>query len=340
MDLRNLKKILKFSSSVGYKIVSREGASLEFKESFNWNTKDKYAKAIASFANNKGGVIVFGVKDKPRELIGLKTNNFEDIDEAKITEYLNSIFSPEIEFEKITREIRRKKIGILLIHPANRKPVVAIKNSGDIKEGEIYYRYIARNDKIKFPELRVILDQIKEFERKHWMELFEKISRIGPENTAIMDIAEGKIDGRGGTIVIDHKLVPKLRFIKEGSFKEKGKPVLKLIGDVKPISFVNSKKTLSGGVRITNDVNAPSIKLEEEDLLRKFSLDFQTLTKQLRTRYSDFKIDRKFHKLKEEFRSRGFVLLRKLNPNNLKTTTQNFYTPRIIKEFDKHYTKK
>ncbi|WOV91113.1 MAG: ATP-binding protein [Candidatus Zeuxoniibacter abyssi] len=60
-------------------------------------------KTIASFANNKGGHIVFGVKDRPRELVGLTDNDFEEIDEQEITEILNSYFSPEISLINIQK---------------------------------------------------------------------------------------------------------------------------------------------------------------------------------------------------------------------------------------------
>lgn len=49
------KRIFSFKSSRSYKMNTRESGWLEFKESFNWNSKDKYAKSMASFANNKGG---------------------------------------------------------------------------------------------------------------------------------------------------------------------------------------------------------------------------------------------------------------------------------------------
>ena len=94
------KKIFLFHKSIAARIVSRESGWLEFKESFNWNSKDKYAKSMNAFANNKGGYIVFGIKDQPRELVGLQSTNFETTDEAKISSYLNSVFSPEIIFEK------------------------------------------------------------------------------------------------------------------------------------------------------------------------------------------------------------------------------------------------
>ena len=78
MDFTNsevYKKIFAFSSSTSNKITARESSQLEFKEQFNWLSKDKYAKSMVAFANNKGGYIVFGIKDQPRELVGLQSNN-------------------------------------------------------------------------------------------------------------------------------------------------------------------------------------------------------------------------------------------------------------------------
>ncbi len=125
MDLINsqdYKKIFVFHSSIANRIISRESSQLEFKESFNWLSKDKYAKSMAAFANNRGGFIFFGVKDQPRELVGLQSNNFEITDEAKITSYLNNVFSPEIIFEKFVIEIQSKNVGILYTHSVNQKP--------------------------------------------------------------------------------------------------------------------------------------------------------------------------------------------------------------------------
>src|SRR3990167_10327858 len=128
------KKIFAFHQSIQNRIISRESGSIEFKESFNWLAKDKYAKSIAAFANNKGGYIVFGVKNSPRELIGLQSNNFEDTDEAKITGYLNSVLSPEIEYEKFTISMNNKTVGIFKVLPSKNKPTVCIKNDGDLRE--------------------------------------------------------------------------------------------------------------------------------------------------------------------------------------------------------------
>src|SRR3990167_8457126 len=165
------KKIFTFHPSIANRLVSRESGWLEFKESFNWNSKDKYAKSIASFANNKGGYIVFGIKDKPRDLVGLQSNNFEEVDEAKITAYLNSVFAPEIIFEKFVITVNTKKIGLLYTQQAKTKPIVCLKNDGELKEADIYYRYNARSESIKYPEIKAMFDFVKEEERKDLLEM-------------------------------------------------------------------------------------------------------------------------------------------------------------------------
>ncbi len=346
MNSQDYKKIFVFQSSSSNKIISRESGWLEFKEQFNWLSKDKYAKSMVAFANNKGGYIVFGIKDKPRELVGLQSNNFESTDEAKITAYLNEVFSPEIIFEKLVIKVRSKNIGVLYAHQAKHKPIVCSKNDGDLKESDIFYRYNARSERIKYPELKTLLDEIKTEERKSWMEHLEKISKIGPTNTAILDVVGGEIKGRGGTLVIDRKLVPKLKFIKEGNFKESGKPVLKLVGDVKPVSVIvgkgGKKSVHDAGVQITDDPNAPAVRLEEEEILRKkYPLDYRTLTNGLLARYSDFKRNPKYHKLRKEFmKDKKLCRTRYLDPNNTEGTRKDFFSPAIYKKFDKHYTKK
>ena len=295
------KKIFAFHQSIQNRIISRESGSIEFKESFNWLAKDKYAKSIAAFANNKGGYLVFGIKDQPRALIGLPSTNFENTDEAKITSYLNSILSPEVEYEKFIVEVKGKQVGIIQIFQSKNKPLICIKNDGDLRESDIYYRYNAKNEKIKYPELKSLLEGIREDERKAWMSHIEKISKIGPVNAGVLDTIKGEISGQGGSLIIDKRLVPKLKFIKEGSFNESGKPVLKLIGDVRPVS-VNVSRSHSGNVQVTDDPNAPVVRLEEKDILKKYPLDYDALTKNLLSRYSDFKRNSKYHSLRKKFK--------------------------------------
>lgn len=336
------KKIFLFHETISDRIISRESGWLEFKESFNWNSKDKYAKSMVAFANNKGGFIVFGIKDKPRDLVGLVSNNFEDVDEAKITAYLNSVFAPEIIFEKFVKTINNKIIGFLHTQQAKTKPIVCLKNDGELKEADIYYRYNARSERIKYPELKAMFDFVKEEEKKCWLEHFEKILKIGSTNAVIMDTLRGEITGKSGTLVIDKKLIPKLKFINQGNFQEKGKPVLRLIGDVKPVSIIAGKSKNGIGVQLTDDPSAPAMRLEEEEILKKkYPLDYRALVKELSKIYSDFKTNSNFHKLRKELiKDENLSRTRYLDPNNTKSARKDFYSPDIMKKFDSYYTKK
>lgn len=336
-------KIFSFHETIANRIISRESSWLEFKESFNWNSKDKYAKSMVAFANNKGGYIVFGVKDKPRDLVGLQSNNFEDVDEAKITAYLNSVFAPEIIFEKFTVAVKSKTIGILYTQQVKAKPLVCIKNDGALKEAEIYYRYKAISEKIKYPELKSMFDMVREEERKSWMEHFEKISKIGPTNAAIMNTFAGEISGKSGTLIIDKKLIPKLKFINQGNFQEKGKPVLRLIGDVKPVSIIAGKSKDGSGVQITDDPNAPAVRIEQESAFKsKYTLDHSDLLKSCKSRYSDFKQGKKFNDLKKNTLKvdKKYADQWPANYKKPKSSDPYFYSTECYKILDKNYKKK
>lgn len=330
----------KLQSSVDdeWSVSMRETATIEFKESFNWSNRDKYAKSLAAFSNNKGGYLIFGIADTPRKLKGLSSNKFDILDEVKITFYLNSLFSPEIHYEKFIFNIKDKQIGVIYVYPSDDKPIIAIKNNNDIHEAEIYYRYTAHNDKIKYPQLKKLFLEIKEKEKRDWMKLFEKISKIGPSNSAILDMINGTIEGDGNSVLIDQKLIKKLKFIKEGNFSNKGKPTLRLVGDVRPI-VVNKYKTDKTKLRITDDPSALAVR--EETILKNYPLDYRELVRKLNHRYSDFKTNPEFHSVRKKLMvNEKFCKARYLDPNNTKGAKKDFYSEAVIKQFDKYYTKK
>lgn len=228
----------------GNRVVTRESSTIEFKESFNWGNRYTYAKNFAAFGNNKGGYLIFGIKDKPHEIVGLKNDKFENFDNAKISGFINDCFSPEIVWDKIIYDLNGKNVGLIYIHESEDKPILCKKNHGDLIEGDVYFRYNARTERIKFGELRKLLDFEKEKYKKTLLEQLSKIIQIGVGNVAIMDTIDGKIYGKKTTIVIDETLIPKIRFINEGSFDEiKGEPTLKLVGNVEGVKIVTSVKS-------------------------------------------------------------------------------------------------
>ena len=216
----------------------KESAELEVKANFNWGDKAKYGKLFCSLANNKGGYVIFGIKDKPHELVGLRSDNFSRKDPAKITEYLNSRFSPTIEWEPCDHEIDGKNFGIIYIYSSKEKPVMCINNDTDvIKEGEIFYRYSGETKIIRATDLQKIINERIEAEKKSWQDMIFRLAKDSPNNLALLNLNEGTLEEGGTKVLIDEDLLSKLKFIKEGKFVEEGGvPTLRLLGDVQPIS--------------------------------------------------------------------------------------------------------
>ena len=237
----DLNEIFKISRTEPDRVISRESGSLEFKESFGWASLPRYLKTSAAYANAKGGYIVFGIANQPHRLSGLSETQlklFEDIDPERLSRSFNDHFAPEIEWDMHETELQGKTFGLLYIHEANDKPIVCTRNAGkELKESDIYYRYRGRSERIKYPELRAILEAKREREQRLWMQHLENIARIGVRATGIFDLHTGSVTGTGGSFLIDESLLSQLSFIKEGEFSEvRGKPTLKLIGHVEPLA--------------------------------------------------------------------------------------------------------
>ena len=251
-----VRKILSAVTASG-NLKSRESNTVEFKESFNKSNTAKYAKTMAAYANNRGGYIIFGVKDNPREVVGLKNNNFENLSQEQFTDAVNSLFAPAIDWEcgtfvigtekaitgsdsETETKVVEKKIGWIYAEESVQKPIIAQKaDSGEkITSGDVYYRYRARSEKIKYAEMSRIIDERATKEREGLLKLFEVIRKSGTANLGIVNYGNGKLTTPYGVdVAFDRKLVTqvlkKAKFIKEGSFNEtEGIPVIKVTGNI------------------------------------------------------------------------------------------------------------
>lgn len=243
-----IKELLSMKDD-GY-LYHRESQTLEFKEQFSLSALADYFRDFVAFANNKGGHLIFGVKDNPYKLEGLTKKSqeqFEKIDPEKITGFLLDIFSSNIDWEQSTVVITGRKFGIFCISEAKVKPVIAKKNEGKdqiIKNGEIYYRYGGRTQKIQFAELQNIIQRRLQSQTQQWQNLISKIAKAGPANAAILDTERGLIEKSDTQVlVMDNKLAKKIKFIKEGEFSEKkGEITLQLVGDIQPINATEVTK--------------------------------------------------------------------------------------------------
>jgi hypothetical protein len=234
-------------------LFHREGQELEFKEQFNFAGLADYFRDFAAFANNKGGYLIYGVSDAPRrKLIGLSETSleqFDKIDPEKITGFLLSIYSGNISWEQEVFTHNSLKFGIFKIYQSSLKPIIAKKDEGkdnNIKNGEIYFRYGGRTQKIEYAELESIINQRIDSINKQWIDLMSKIGKVGAQNAAIFDTENSIIEKDDSKIlVIDEDTAKKIKFIKEGEFVEKtGAPTFKLVGKVTPIDKVEVIKKI------------------------------------------------------------------------------------------------
>lgn len=228
-------------------LYHRESQNLEFKESFNFAGLADYYRDFAAFANNSGGYLVFGVKDKPRrELIGLNDSAFDQFDKLDpelVTGHLLDIFSSSITWEHEAFGIDGNKYGAFYIYESRLKPVICKKDEGRdqvLKNGEVYYRYGGRTQKIQSAELESIINKRIEKNNTQWLDLMEKIKSAGPGNAAILDTEKGLIEkDESKILVVDEELVKGMQWIREGEFVEKeGEKTLKLVGEVQPVDRI------------------------------------------------------------------------------------------------------
>lgn len=266
-----LTNIFRTSAKDPLRIINREGTTIEFKESYSHGSMAQYFRTIASFANNAGGYIIFGVGDSPRRLLGLKDKSLQQFEELKVEEFTKNLcdyFSPEIKWEHCTFEFKNLSFGVIYTYPLRTKPCICKKiydaqnTKYSLKEGDIYYRYGGRSERIHYEELNAIMEDVRKAEEAQWLSFIKNASKIGIANACLLDLDTGVISGEGGSIVIDNDLLSKIAFIKEGEFVEKkGKPVLRLIGDIEKVEtgkviVKESTKKIVKAIEPTDIINA------------------------------------------------------------------------------------
>ena len=240
----NKKYILGILRLNGNSIEDRENEELEFKEQFSLSALHDYYRSFAGFTNNKGGYLMFGVKDSPRIPVGLTEKShdqFKKIDPQRITQDLLEIFSANIQWTQTEVVDDGKTYGVFKILESSRKPIIAKKNYGknqSIRAGEIYYRYAGRTQKIQYAELEAIVQLRIEKNINQWMDLMSKIAKIGPQNAAVLKI-DGNSHFEPGSapiLTIDEEFVEKIKDYKDINHSgAEGLESLKLVGDVQPI---------------------------------------------------------------------------------------------------------
>ena len=118
-----------------------ESRRLEFKESFPKG--DQVARTAVAFANGAGGKIVFGVKDSPRQIMGIPDDLLFKTEE-RITNCIFDLCSPGILPEIYIQSVEGKSLLVVEIYPGAQKPY-GIQKPGGLKD--VYIRVGASNRK-------------------------------------------------------------------------------------------------------------------------------------------------------------------------------------------------
>lgn len=194
-------------------------------------------------ANNRGGHIIFGIKDKPHELMGIDEKvikKFNDKDLSKWSEALREFFEPNIIFEKDLIQYDDKIYGVIEVQESIDKPIICKKYvEHKLRIGAIYYRYKAENTEIQYAELRHIVDVEKQKVNELWMQRIKQIGLAGVSNTMILNTNTGSLEGNTKSIYISEDLLKEIRFVDRGKFVESdGEPVLSIVGEVKSVKDI------------------------------------------------------------------------------------------------------
>lgn len=230
----------------------------ECKANFGLKHTSGWLRAIAALANNNGGYIFFGVHDKGAvgeggedlsyAVVGMKSDEFAKMDPAEVTKRVKSVFDPTPRVQTSLLSIGGASVGVIHVEQHQSRPVIATKTEGnDVREGDIYFRYPGQSARIKYSDLRALLDARDHDARAQILPMVERLLQLGPQRTMIADLMEGTLADGVRSIQLDEALVEKLTFIKEGEFSETaGAPTLRLIGDVEPFNQAGPVKTKLG----------------------------------------------------------------------------------------------
>ncbi|MGE5478271.1 MAG: helix-turn-helix domain-containing protein [Bacteroidales bacterium] len=254
-----------------WRLTVGESDQHECKTNFGFKFPGAWLKAIAALANNRGGYVFFGVRDKDSEqkdgvdmsyaVTGLTTDEFAKADLEDISKRLKSAFDPTPRIQVTSIGIGGKKIGVIYVDQHGSRPVIALKNEGDqIKEGDIFFRYPGQSSRIKYGDLRALLDERDAQARLDIIPLVEKLLSIGPKRAMIADLDAGVLSDGKRPILIDEGLIERIKFIREGSFSEaEGAPALRLVGDV---HAVDATTVLKKGFATKEDLIRDFVKQE------------------------------------------------------------------------------
>ena len=162
-------------------LTGGESQECECKRAFDPSRLAPVVRAVAALANNRGGYIFFGVIDRGGRVEGIDST-FIDTDMARIMEKIKAYLSPTPSITaKETIEFDGKIVGFIRVERHENRPVIIYRDGDGLNEGEILFRYPGQSSRIKFGDLRAMLE---ERDRRTQIALADAAGRMANIGTA------------------------------------------------------------------------------------------------------------------------------------------------------------
>jgi schlafen family protein len=234
---KDFEDLLQFDKGT-LSVATREGKRREFKRDLATNDFSEYTKTLAAFSNADGGVIVFGVSEKPRRLVGVT----QIADEAQWANRLREDFDPEIVISTRVYRVGTSQLLAVGVDPSPNRPVICRKSRSKIvsdkdgktkdvevlREGSIYFRYAGQTRAIGYTELMEILADREKKRIQAVMQTLKVMEQVGLENTGIVNIHE-----QTSNLYVSRETAKGLTLIDKGKFVEQdGTPAYVVLGQV------------------------------------------------------------------------------------------------------------
>lgn len=240
-----------------FRVTNRESDRKEFKFKYENNSLWSYVKTMVSMANKDGGIIFFGIRANPHELI---ENTGEQPDDAVIANFVKSHFEPEIHFELNSKSYCGRTLFYILVHSSSNKPIICKKNKLEqfkekgkqdkelLREGAIYYRYSSTTEEIKYPELANILQERVQKQFRSLIDNITLINKVGLDKAAIVDASNLSGSDKMTSVFITTDTAKNINWIKKGRFSESDSQADKAY-------YVTREIEIKHGVEIEKPVN-------------------------------------------------------------------------------------
>jgi Putative DNA-binding domain len=239
------RALFRKSNDGTWSLEGGEHESCECKKDFDPKKMTTIVKAVAALANNKGGHTFFGVSNAGFKVEGIG-EEFSKTDIVQIVDKIKAHLTPTpTVVAKDTIDFDGLLVGFLQVAKYLNPPVIVYRDGDGLNEGEILFRYPGQSSRIKFGDLRTMLDERDRLAQFALAQAAGRIADIGTKHAMILDTQRNVLEDGGHSILIDQKLADNLKFIKEGEFDEKlGAPTLKLVGEVAPVTVKGPTTTI------------------------------------------------------------------------------------------------